>query len=75
VVHLLGGDFLAVHLERAGPAAANAAHAIEGQRFSAKAVILEVKLDDVSSGRQSIRTFPANTFQIKGTVLPFSRRS
>ena len=36
MIHLLGGDFLAVHLEHAGAGLADAAEAIERQRFGTK---------------------------------------
>jgi len=57
VVHLLGGDFLAVHLKHAGAGLANAAEVIERQRFGAETFVLEVKLHGVSAGRERLRAF------------------
>src|SRR5208282_26804 len=56
------GDLLAVHLEHARAAAADAAHVVEGEGGRAKAVILEVELDGVLAGRKRVRAFPAGTF-------------
>ena len=60
----LRGDFLAVHLERAGAGAAEAAHVVEGERADAEAVILEVELDGVLAGRERVRAFPLDAFQV-----------
>ena len=64
VLHLLRGDFLAVDLEHAGAAAADAAHVVEGERAGAEAIVLEVELEGVLAGGQRFRTFPANTLQV-----------
>ena len=59
-LHLLGGHFLAVHLEHARAAAADAAHVVEGQGAHAQAVVLEVELQGVLAGRQRLGAFPAD---------------
>ena len=64
VLHLLGGDFLAVHLQRAGAGAAEAAHVVEGERAEAQAVILEVELQRVLAGRERVRSFPFDALQV-----------
>ena len=53
------GDLLAVHLQHAGAAAADAAQVVEGQRAHAEAVVLEVELQRVLARRQRLRAFPA----------------
>ena len=64
VRHGNGLDSFAVHLERAGAAAAEAAHVIEGERAQAEAVILEVELQRVLAGRERVRAFPLDAFQV-----------
>ena len=59
VFHLLGGDFLAVHLEHAGAALADAAHVVEGQRARAEAVVLEVELDACACRARARRGLPS----------------
>ena len=63
-LHLLVGDRLAVDLEDAGAAAADAAHAVEGERAHAEPVVLEVELERVLAGRQRLGALPADALQI-----------
>ena len=62
--HGFGGHDLAVHLERAGAGTAEAAHVVEGERADAEAVILEVELQGVLAGRERVRAFPLDAFQV-----------
>ena len=63
-LHLLAGHFLAVHLEHAGAAPADAADVIKGQSAHAQAVVLEVELQGVFAGRQRLGAFPAEALQV-----------
>ena len=56
---------LAVDLEYAGPAAADAAQVVEGKRREAEAVVLEVELERVLAGRERVGAFPADPLQIE----------
>jgi hypothetical protein len=47
------------------PPPRDAAQAIKGDRFGAKAVIFEVKCQRVLAGRKLLRTFPANPLEIE----------
>src|ERR1043166_3726077 len=51
LLHLLGHDFLAVHLEHACAAPPDTAHVVESQRASAEALILEVELNRMLARR------------------------
>ncbi len=64
VRHGNGLDSFAVHLERAGAAAAEAAQVVERERADAEAVVLEVELDRVLAGRERVRAFPLDAFQV-----------
>ncbi len=64
LLHLLGRDFLAVHLEHAGAGLGEAAHVIVEERADAEAFILEVELDGVFAGRERIGAFPFEAFQV-----------
>jgi hypothetical protein len=52
VFHFLGRHDLAVHLQRSGAAAADATHVIICQRLCTEAVVPEVELEGVLSGRE-----------------------
>src|SRR5215471_14050581 len=62
-LHALARHLLAVDLEHAGAAAADAAHVVEGERARSKAVVLEVELQLVLAGRERIRAFPAHALE------------
>ena len=64
MLHFLTGHFLAVHLEYAGTALADAAQVVEGQRAHSEAVVLEVKLHGVFAGCDRLGAFPPDTLQV-----------
>lgn len=63
VLHLLLRDHLAVDLERADAAAADATHVIEGERREAQSVILEVELKHVLAGAERFASLPPHALQ------------
>ena len=62
--HLLRRDHLAVDLEYAGAAAAQAAGAAEGERGGTQTVVLEVEFERVLAGCERLRTFPLDALEI-----------
>src|SRR5664279_596199 len=64
VLHRLRGHRLAVDLQDARTALADAAHVVEGERTHAEAVVLEVELQRVLAGRQHFRSLPLHAFKI-----------
>src|SRR5439155_8707335 len=57
-------DFLAVHLERAGARTTESTHVIKRECAKAEAVILEVELQHMLAGRERVRAFPLDAFQV-----------
>src|SRR5262249_47249301 len=68
VLQLLARHLLAVHLEHAGAAAADAAYVVKGKRAKTEAVILEVELQRVLAWRQCLRSLPASAFEVEEVV-------
>src|ERR1035438_7801261 len=64
VLHRLRGHRLAVHLQDARTAAADAAHVVEGERSHAEAVVLEVEFQRVLAGRKHFRSLPLHAFKV-----------
>src|SRR5208283_3732669 len=64
ILHFLSGHFLAIHLEHASTALADAAQVVEGQRAHSEAIVLEVKLHDVLTGCKRLGAFPPNALQV-----------
>src|SRR5581483_8376040 len=58
-LHRLRRHDLAVDFQYAGPAAADAAHVVEGQGGEAEPVVLEVELQRVLAGREHLFALPA----------------
>ena len=54
----------AIHLEGASAGPAEAAHVVERERSHAQAVILEVEFDNMLAGRERIRAFPLDAFEV-----------
>src|SRR5215470_1292814 len=64
-IHGLRRNHFAVDLQRARAATAEAAQLVERKRRKTQTIVFEFKLDGVLTGRQSVRAFPANPFQVK----------
>src|SRR6266567_141840 len=58
LLDVLRRQLRAIHLERAGARASEAAHVIEQERADAEAFILEVELDGVFARRERVGAFP-----------------
>ncbi len=65
LLHPLLVDHLAVHLQRAGTAFADAGKVVVRHRADAQAVILEVELDGVLAGRERLRGLPLDPFEVE----------